>query len=144
MAALVRGDHSRMPPRQPRLLIARLAEAEPHPLALEFERRAIALDRDQGNALAGLLSHRERLQRATVDLHDGFVREQADDVDIDCAGAARHQQAGRDEGHALTAIHDDTWAKCIRCRNGCQRRSPWSGRRSLSVDVYTTPGSRCA
>ena len=64
-------------------LHARMPQSERPALAFDFERRAVRFDRDQDDAFACLLSDRQGLQRPAVDLHDGLVREQADDVDVE-------------------------------------------------------------
>ena len=74
-------------------LFSRMAQCERHASTLDIERCAIALHREQDDVVASLLSNGERSQGSAFDLHDGLVREQADDIDVHRAHAGRAQQA---------------------------------------------------
>jgi hypothetical protein len=82
-----------------------MAETDRHALSVDFEDRGIAIRGNQHGTLAALLTDRERLQRAPVDLHDGLAREQPDDIDVESARAARDEQSERNRSALHEPIH---------------------------------------
>ena len=87
-------------------LPSRRTDCERHASTLDIERCAIAIHRQQDDAVARLLADGESLQGAAVDLHHGLVWEQADDVHVQRGRAGRDQQADGYRSNAMETIHN--------------------------------------